>query len=277
MQSKNIILQEHDQIATIILNRPEKLNAMNDALLQEFDEALDAIERDDSVKVVVFKGAGSAFSVGRDMSGVGTSNIEPARGASATQQLLWQRRNQERWHRVATLPKNTIARVHGYCLDAGCWIALACQVALAAEDAMFGEPAIRIGQITAMPLWSHLLGLKRATEMLLTGKMISAREAESIGLIMRAVPADRLDEEVDNLATEMVAISLDGQIARIEGHQAATDIMGLGAAWRHWGKLHSESCVRKPRRGEFDFNRVRARSGFKTAVQRANAPFKGIP
>lgn len=276
MQYKNIILEEQDQIATITLNRPDKLNAMNDALLQELDSALDAVEKDDNVKVVIYKGAGRAFSVGRDVSGAGTSEIEPA-GRRAAERLLWQRRYQARWRRIATLPKNTIARVHGYCLDAGCWIALSCQVAVATEDALFGEPAIRIGQITPLPLWTHLLGLKRATEMLFTGKMVTGREAETIGLIMRAVSADRLDEEVNALAKEMVAISLDGQIARIEGFQVAADIMGLGAAWRHWGRLHLECCLSKPARGEFNFYQIRDKKGLKAAIEKANAPFVGIP
>lgn len=277
MDFKNIIFDEQNQVATITFNRPDKLNAMNDALLRELDAALDVVEKDDNIKVVIFKGAGKAFSVGRDASGTGATEIEPPKRASATQQVIWQKHYQARWHRIATLPKNTIARVHGYCLDAGCWIALSCQVAIATEDAMFGEPAVRMGQITPMPLWSHVLGLKRATEMLFTGKMISGKEAESIGLIMRAVPADRLDDEVNVLAREMVAISLDGQIARIEGFQVAADIMGLGGAWRHWGRLHMESCLRKPARGELNFVQVRDKRGMKAAIEKANAPFVGIP
>ncbi|MBI2906593.1 MAG: enoyl-CoA hydratase/isomerase family protein [Chloroflexi bacterium] len=271
-----VVLDRQDQIATILLNRPDKLNAMNDAMLEELDAALDRVEKDDNIKVVIFQGAGRAFSVGRDASGVGTSDIEPPRGASATRQAIWQKRYQARWQRIASLPKNTIARIHGYCLDAGCWIALSCQVAIATEDAMFGEPAVRLGQVTPMPLWSHLLGLKRATEMLFTGELITGKEAESMGLIMRAVPVERLDDEVNAVAREMVAISLDGQVARLEGNQVASDIMGLGAAWRHWGRLHLESLLRKPARGDFDFVQVRNRRGMKAAIDEANAPFVGI-
>lgn len=277
MQFKNIIFQEDEQVATITFNRPEKLNAMNDAMVHELDKALDTAEKDDNIKVVVFQGAGDNFSVGRDMGGEGTCEIErPTQVMSKAEGVLWQRRYEERLRRIASLPKNTVARVRGYCLDSGCWVALSCQVAIASEDAMFGEPAIRIGQITPLPLWAHLLGLKRATEMLFTGKVITGKEAEAIGLIMRSVPADRLDEEVDALTREMVAISLDGQAARIEGFQVASDILGLGGAWRHWGRLHMESLLRKPGRREFNFRQARDKNGLKAAIEKANAAFEGL-
>ncbi|MFH1484775.1 MAG: enoyl-CoA hydratase/isomerase family protein [Chloroflexota bacterium] len=276
MDYRNLIYEKQGNIARVTLNRPKKLNAMNDALLTELDAALDEIEGDDNIKVVVFKGAGRAFSVGRDMSGMGTSQID-ASGIpdDVPGQVSWYQRFQARWYRIAALAKNTIAQVHGYCLDSGCWLAFACQVCVATEDAQFGEPAIKIGHVTPFPLWAHIVGLKRAADLLYSGRMISGKEAERIGLVMRAVPSNDLEACVDPIANEMASISMDGQIARIEGFQVGADVFGLGSAWRLFAIAHQWSLLNPPPETEVDFYRLREKSGLKAAIRAVDARFTG--
>ncbi|MBI2906804.1 MAG: enoyl-CoA hydratase/isomerase family protein [Chloroflexi bacterium] len=274
MNCKNLICEKQGNIATVTLNRPDKLNAMNDAMLDELDAALDQIEADDEVKVVIFKGAGRAFSVGRDISGVGTSQVDPTDlPTDIPGQITWYQRVQARWQRIANLAKNTIAQVHGYCLDSGCWLALCCQVCIAAEDARFGEPAVKIGQITPLPLWAHLIGLKRASDILLSGRMVSGKEAERIGLIMRAVPTESLGNAVAPIANEMASIAMDGQMGRLEGFQVAADVFGLASAWKLFATAHEWSISNRPSDDESDFYKVRAKSGLKAAIKALNARF----
>lgn len=276
MKYENLIYDKQGNIAQVTLNRPDKLNAMNDAMLSELDAVLDEIEGDDEVKVVVFKGAGRAFSVGRDMSGVGTSQID---GSGVPKdvpgQISWCQRFQSRWHRIAALAKNTVAQVHGYCLDSGCWLALSCQVCLAAEDAQFGEPAIKIGQVTPFALWAHLIGLKRAADILYSGKTISGKEAERIGLVMKAVPSEELEEAVKPIANEMASIAMDGQVGRLEGFEVGADVFGLASAWKIFGTAHLWSLLNPPGEDEVDFYQVREKSGLRAAIKAVDARLKG--
>ena len=182
----------------LTLNRPTKLNALNGPLVEALVAALDMAEADDHVRVIVLEGAGRAFSSGYDLT-------EEAEGGDA---------GPVRWRELlaadvaATLrfldsPKPVIAQVHGYALAGGLELAMACDLIIAAEGTKLGEPEIRYGSAPVTLLMPYLIGQKKTRELLLTGDLIDAVEAERIGLINRVVPADRLAVEVDAFADRL--------------------------------------------------------------------------
>lgn len=182
----------------ITLNRPAKLNALDGALVAGLIAALDAAEADPDVRVVVLQGAGRAFSSGYDLTEEAEGGIG---GPVAWRDLL-------AVDAAATLrfldsPKPVIAQVHGYALAGGLELAMACDLIVAAEGTRFGEPEIRYGSAPVTLLMPYLIGQKRTRELLLTGDLIDATEAERIGLINRVVPADGLAEAVDALADRL--------------------------------------------------------------------------
>ncbi|MFH1484769.1 MAG: enoyl-CoA hydratase-related protein, partial [Chloroflexota bacterium] len=235
MAYSNIIYEKDaNGIATITLNRPKKLNAMNDALIEEMDTALREAEKDQTVRVVVLKGAGRAFSTGRDMSGVNTDKVMPPdfrKRPFWTDFLASERQQQARWQYIFEFPKPTIAQVHGYCLDWGLYLSMVCDFSIAADDAKLGDPAVRMGHVTQMPLWTLIVGNKMAKALLFTGKTISGKEAEQMGLVSRVVPANQLDAATSKLAKELAAMPRSGLAKMKETLHAAMDAKGLGAGW----------------------------------------------
>lgn len=286
MKYQNVLLKTEGKIATITLNRPEKLNAINDAMLGEFLAALDEVRRAQDSLVVVIKGAGRAFSAGQDLSGVGTDEVMPPNPRSKAylyNMFSTEMQNQWKWQSIFEFPKITIAQVHGYCLGAGLDLAMSCRVAIAAKDAVFGDPSIRMGLASPNPLWTFRVGLKKTKELLLTGKYIDGKEAERIGLVMKAVPADRLEEEMNN-ATESLAKSAGiggfDQMADFWAfNMAALDLGGLAAARRLTGNAYVLSAIQRPGRsmvdrGEFNFYDVREQKGLKAAIEERDAHFR---
>src|SRR3954452_216046 len=190
--------------AWVTINRPEKMNALNEAVLEGLHEALDRAVADDEVKVVVVTGAGErAFSAGYDLSAEAAHSDIPAHewhGALATDidatMKLW------------ALPKPTIAAVRGYCLAGGCELAMACDIIVSGESGRFGEPEIRYGSGPVTLLMPFILGQKRTNELLFTGDMIDAVAAERAGMINRVVPDDRVEDEVDDLVRKIAPTPL---------------------------------------------------------------------
>lgn len=286
MKYQNVLLKTEGKIATITLNRPEKLNAINDAMLGEFLAALDEVRRDQDSLVVVIKGAGRAFSAGQDLSGVGTDEVMPPNPRSKAylyNMFSTEMQNQWKWQSIFEFPKITIAQVHGYCLGAGLDLAMSCRAIIAAEDAVFGDPSIRMGLASPNPLWTFRVGLKKTKELLLTGKYIDGKEAERIGLVMKAVPADKLEEEVNSDAEAFAKSAgiggFDQMVDFWAFNMAALDLGGLAAARRLAGNAHVLSGIQRPGRsmvdrGEFNFYDVREQKGLKKALEERDAPFR---
>jgi len=182
----------------LTLNRPAKLNALSDELVRALVEAMDDATADPEVRVIVIEGAGRAFSSGYDLSeetegGAGGPvqwRALLAADVAATLQIL-------------DCPKPVIAQVHGYVLAGGLELAMACDLVVAAEGTKLGEPEIRYGSAPVTLLMPYLIGQKKTRELLLTGDLIDAVEAERIGLINRVVPVERLAAEVDALADRL--------------------------------------------------------------------------
>ncbi len=195
--SDAVLYERRGPAAWITINRPEKLNALNGAVLEGLNAGLDRAEVDDEVKVVVVTGAGErAFSAGYDLSAEAAHSDIPA----------------HEWHHVlgvdidATMrlwafPKPTVAAVRGYCLAGGCELAMACDIVVSGLSGRFGEPEIRYGSGPVTLLMPFILGQKKTNELLFTGDMIGAEAAERAGMINRVVP----DGDVESAVTQLVA------------------------------------------------------------------------
>ena len=205
-----VLYERHGAVACITLNRPDKLNAVNGAMLDELDIALDDAAADDEVRVAVLSGAGRAFSAGFDLGG--ESALDGESKAEHMRREL--QRDFDGIMHFWDFPKPVIAAVHGYCLGSSMEISAVCDITIASEDCRFGAPEVQFGSGIVCMILPWVVGQKNARELLLTGrKDISAERAERMGLVNRVVPADRLmDEAMEMAATiagnDPLAVSL---------------------------------------------------------------------
>lgn len=198
---ENILLDSKEGIATITFNRPKALNALNRALLGELSDALDDIAGDEEIRVLILTGAGDkAFVAGADISELATFD--------ALQGKVFARQGQQVFAKLQELSIPVIAAVNGFALGGGSEIALACDFIYASENAKFGLPEITLGLIPGFggtQRLPRLIGPNRAKEMIYTGKMISAAEAQSIGMVNRVLPAEGLMDAVMETAKAIAA------------------------------------------------------------------------
>jgi enoyl-CoA hydratase len=215
---ETIIYEVQDGRARITLNRPDKLNALSLQLQAELNEALWEADNDRTVHCVIIKGAGRAFSAGYDLSGAGgnvaVSRVQSSdgayRGGRSIDDDAWQLERAQRYRMaIFDMHKPVIAQVHGYCLAGGTDIALLSDMVIAAEDAVFGFPPAR--DLGALPnnMWLYNVGPQWAKRLTLTGDTVTGAEAQDIGLILKAVPGDFLEQEVEGLASRMAHIDPD--------------------------------------------------------------------
>jgi len=198
-----IVYGKQEQVATITLNRPKALNALNTALLTELKDTLEDAEADAAVRVIVITGAGDkAFCAGADVAEVRDKNPEEAR--------LWSRWVQGILTFIEQIRKPVIAKIHGFCLGGGLELAMACDCRIASENAIFGQPEVNLaiipggGGTQRLP---RLIGKTKAMELLMTGEQIDAAEALRLRLVNTVVPADELDRAVDELIKKLVTKS----------------------------------------------------------------------
>ncbi len=221
-----------DRVCSITFNRPEKRNALNTQMLEELDDALDVAESDDEVRVVLFKGAGTAFSAGYDLRD-NPYTVPPAG------QDRWRlndagpalRKISNRYLRIWYYPKPTVAQVQGPALATGCYFQMLCDIAFAADTATFGHQAQRVGGVTSLPLWVWMLGMRQAKYLLMTGRLITAKEAQKIGLVTRVFPEDELEGEVARLCADLARQNPLGAQWLKDAINADYDMMGLRAAY----------------------------------------------
>jgi enoyl-CoA hydratase/carnithine racemase len=197
----DIELTAHDGVVTLALNRPARLNALSIALGHSLLGALRDLGRDDSARVLVLTGAGRAFSAGGDLTEIQAANADPAKAEEGVRVFL------DAFQALRDLPFPAIARVNGDAVGGGCCLALGCDLRLAVRGARFGLPFVNIGlsgaDLGASYILPRLVGLTRATEILLLGWMLTAEEAAGLGMIHRAVEPDALDAEVEALARRL--------------------------------------------------------------------------
>jgi enoyl-CoA hydratase/carnithine racemase len=206
MGYKNIILEKKKGAATITLNRPDNMNALSSELMMEMQSAIRDIEADDLVKVVVITGAGSkAFSAGGDLAEQKRLGGDPEKIGK------WLEIIRESFDVIYNCTKPTIAMVNGLALAGGIELILICDLAIAGEDVKIGDQHINyglMGGFCAVPHLPRAIGSKKAKELLLTGKWITGKEAERIGLVNKAVPLNQLEQETETLVKQMTDKSL---------------------------------------------------------------------
>ena len=223
--SDPVLYDRRGPAAWITLNRPEKLNALNETVVAGVRDAVKRAAADDEVKVVVLTGAGRAFSAGFDLAEEVEQKVEGA--------LDWLRvleADVEMTMEVWSLAKPTIAAVRGWCLAGACELAMACDLVVCTDDARFGEPEIRYGSGPVTLLMPFLLGQKKTNELLFTGDTISAEEALRLGLVNRLVSGETLEAEVERLVAKIAPTPLAVLQLTKQALLRAYEAMGLRKA-----------------------------------------------
>ena len=225
---KTIQLGIEARVATLCLNRPERLNAFNRDLQAEVIAALERLDQDDSVRAVILRGAGRAFSAGYDIQG--------KEDESRWSVMTWKRHSEfstKYANAIWSFRKPIIAAVHGYCLAGACEIAMLCDMTIASEECRFGEPEIRFATGSPALIMPWVVPMKIAKELLLSGKLISARRAYEIGMVNEVVPRDQLEQRARYHALLLSKVApLAVQLAK-EAINRTYEIMGLRNAFAY--------------------------------------------
>ena len=252
-----------DGRARITLNRPEKLNALSLKLQSELNEALWEADNNTAVHCVIVRGAGRAFSAGYDLTGadgnIPVSRVQSPdnsyRGGRSIDDDAWQLERAQRYRMALfDMHKPTIAQVHGYCLAGGTDVALMCDMVICADDALFGFPPAR--DLGALPnnMWLYNVGPQWAKRLMLTGDSISGAEAQQIGLVLKAVPKEHLEYEVEQLADRLCQIDPDLLSTNKRIINMGLELMGA----RTLQRMAAENDVRG--------HNARAATGFRESV-----------
>lgn len=201
MSFKTILIEKRDQIGIITLNRPQKFNTFNSQMAEELNLALKQLDEEIEVRVVIIKGAGKVFSTGIDVN----EFLEK----TPSEYPQWLALMDQMHLTIASMVKPVIAMVHGYAVANGAGLVAAADFAIMAEDAKLGTTAINVGLLCTGPIipMSYGLGKKKTLEMLLSGEMIDAKEAERLGLVNRVVPPEMLEEETLVFAKKLISKS----------------------------------------------------------------------
>ena len=201
MEYENVILEKKESIATLTLNRPERLNAINERMIEELESAMTRIYQDGDVRVFVITGAGRAFCSGADVGDMAKA------AAGATMDIRhWTQKAHRIILGITDLEKPVVAKVNGVAVGIGCSLALSADMIIASDTAQFSLIFSQIGLIPDGGSLFHLprlVGLSKAKELIFTARRVDANEAERIGLINKAVSADKLDDEVDRLSRQL--------------------------------------------------------------------------
>jgi len=201
MAYDNIEIESRGHVGIVRLNRPKALNALCDALIEELGSALDDFEADENIGCIVLTGSEKAFAAGADIKEMAEKSYMDAYLSDFIT---------SGWERVTTCRKPVIAAVAGYALGGGCELAMMCDFIIAAENARFGQPEITIGTIPGAGGTQRLtrfVGKSKAMEMVLTGRMMGAEEAERAGLVSRVVPVEELVDEAVKVADTICDLS----------------------------------------------------------------------
>jgi enoyl-CoA hydratase/carnithine racemase len=197
-----VLSEDRGPVRHVVLNRPDKRNALNRELIGALGDAFAAAAAAPDVQCVVVRGAGPMFSAGMDFGALGELAADPAGLRALRDPIL------EAWNRLEQMPKPTIAQIHGACLGGAMELALACDLRTMAADAIIGLPETRIGLVPDVGGSSRLpaiVGLGRAKELVMASKLVDGTEAERIGLVNRVASADALDRATDALVAELLA------------------------------------------------------------------------
>jgi enoyl-CoA hydratase len=201
MSNDTIIVETRGRVGLVRLNRPQVLNALNAALMRELADAMAGFDADGAIGCIVITGSDKAFAAGADIKEM-ADRVFPK---------VFLDDFAPNWHRVAEVRKPVIAAVAGFALGGGCELALQCDLIIAADNAKFGQPEIKLGVIPGIggtQRLTHAVGKAKAMDLILTGRMMDAQEAERSGLVARIVPLQSLLEETLKIADTIASMSL---------------------------------------------------------------------
>ena len=251
-------------VRRLTLNRPAKRNALSNALRGELFAALEGADRDKEVRVIVIRGAGTCFSSGYDLAGLG-----PLPFHTAGHQGQWARHVVEGCFRMWDMAKPIIAQVHGWCLAGGSELAFACDLVYVAEDAQIGYPPVRTMSPPDNQYHAWIMGMRAAMELMLTGDSISGVEAVRLGYANHAFPADQLEAETLAMAGRIAKV--DPELAQLNKRlvHRQMEAMGIRAGLRAGTDLHALGWHTSASREYM----VKMREGVKTALDARDAAF----
>jgi len=270
MTYETILYEVDGGKARITLNRPEKLNAISWQMQQELRDALTAVDRDPAVHVAIIRGAGRAFSAGYDITPPPGQMTHAATGHSMERDIWFLEQAQQMRMVIWDMHKPVIGQVHGYCLAGGTDLVFLCDMVLAAEDAVIGFPPVRSMGSPVGHMWTYLAGPQWAKRLLLTGDSVSGSEAERIGLVLKAVPPEQLEAEVESIAARMALIDVDLLTANKRIVNMAMELMGARTMQRMAAERDS---IARQSPVVHEFYRVAKEQGLKTALEQRDARF----
>ena len=249
-----LIEQPADGVRRIVLNRPEKRNAISTPMRTEILEALQEHDRNEEVRVTIISGAGQCFSSGYDLTSGGLMENPPIYSAPGDGQ--WTRQATDSWFSIWDLAKPVIAQIHGYAMAGGTELASACDLVYMADDATIGYPVVRVMSTPDWQFHTPILGLRASMEMMLTGNTYSAEEAVQVGFANRAYPADKLDEEVLAMAETIAKVPSDLQQVNKRSVHRSFEVLGGRTAIRAAQELQAlaayQESVKEARKNPFD-------------------------
>lgn len=277
---KTIIYEVENGRARITLNRPEKLNALSFELQTELNAALWEADNDNNVHAVILRGNGRAFSAGYDLTPMSGRRVQATdddsytgvyRGGRSFDDDAWNLERAQRLRMVIfDMHKPVIAQVHGFCLAGGTDVALLCDIIIAADDATIGFPPARAMGALPNNMWIYHCGPQWAKRLFLTGDSITGAEAAKIGLVLKSVPKDLLEAEVEHLVDRMVMIDTELLSANKRIVNLQLELMGARTIQRiaseNDARAHLAPSVR-------EFGRIAGEEGLKAALHWRDAKF----
>ena len=274
MEYKTILYEVDRGRARLTLNRPERRNAISDQLLEELSHAVWEADDDKSVHCVIVRGAGPSFCSGYDLSGSGSTRpkdeVERRDGSTIDDDAWMIERRTRHLRPLLEMHKPSIAQIHGHCLAGGTDIALFCDMLIAADDASIGFPPAR--NLGALPnnMWLYHCGPQWAKRLQLTGDTVSGADAARIGLVMKSVPADRLEAEVEGLADRLALIDPDLLSANKRIINIGLELMGAGTLQRLAGENDTRAHLAPGTRAFYQASREK---GLREAIRERDAAF----
>ena len=271
MEYETILYDAHDNIAWITLNRPEKLNALSAALQRDLGEALQEADADWDVRCIIIRGAGRAFCAGADLTPSPDRNQQVTRRDNIRWDIENAKRSRKRWNNLLSISKPILCQVHGYCLAAGTSLATHCDIIIAAEEATIGFPPVRNLGTPGVFMWPYLMPIQWVKWAMFTGDNFSGKQAVEMGWAMKAVPADQLEDTVNELAGRIARVSYEMLAASKSICNKAIELMGRDTLEMLAGEVdavsHQSTAVR-------DFQRISKEQGLRAALEFMNAPFQ---
>jgi enoyl-CoA hydratase len=257
----HVLMEKKGYKAYIILNKPEKLNALDGEMYLDILGYLNELDGDPNIRVVILKGNGRAFSAGFDITAEMNMKVNPLEERNGFRDSS----NAARW-KMWDLSKPVICQVQGYCLGGACELMMPADYVIASDDALIGEPQIQFGAASVFLMVPWLTGIRKGKELMMTGEKINGKEAAECGLITRSVPLDQLEAEVDVLADKLIKMPPEILYIQKLGVNRQFEIMGLRAGLDTWVDMSMFFRFFKTEEIE-TFSRISAEQGVKAALK----------